>query len=207
MMKNLFAIAFFAISLFAVACSNPSTNNEAFIISMANSYERAIENLEENTNLALSQSKSWLEEPSRSQFRSIHQFEEQVDADITELQNSIIKTQLSITKGAASNSIQEESYTSYRKALEELEQKLNTSYQQFLSDHQDDFLLNDDDFVNKIEYFSAQTQLLDEAWRPSGFNWSVEQYQLILAKTHLDLSTVKNWIINDLSGLYGGRGF
>ncbi|MEL7220563.1 MAG: hypothetical protein AAGJ93_04540 [Bacteroidota bacterium] len=205
-MKNLFAITFFAISLFVVACSSPSANNEAFIISIANSYERAVENLEENTNLALSQSKSWLEDPSRYQFRPIHQFEEQVDADITELQYTIVNTQLSISKGT-SPSQQKETYTSLQKALEELEQKLNTNYQQFLSEYQEDFLLDDDDFVNKIEYFSSQTQLLDEAWNASEFNWSVDQYQLILAKTHLDLATVKNWVINDLSGLYGGRGF
>jgi hypothetical protein len=205
-MTKLFQIGLITLCFLLNACTNQQEDAAAFTDSMLASHERAVENLEENTNIALSQTKYWLENPAKAQFTPIAMFAEQVDATITEIQLSISKTQLLLEQGASNAKLQEP-YLRLRTQLEELEQKLNNNYQQFLSQYQQDFSISDEKVAIKIENFSAQVSLLDESWRSLSLQWSSAQFKLMLAKTNLDLATVKNWIINDLNTIFGGRSF
>jgi hypothetical protein len=205
-MTKLFQIGWIILCFLLNACTNQQEDAAAFTDSMLASHERAAENLEENTNIALSQTKWWLEDPAKAQFVPIGRFAEQVDADITELQYSISKTQLLLEQGASNAKLQEP-YLRLRTQLVELEQNLNSNYQQFLSQYQQEFSISDEKFAVKIENFAAQVSLFDEAWRSLSLQWSSAQFKLMLAKTNLDLATMKNWIINDLNTIFGGRSF
>ena len=206
-MRNLFQTGLITLCLFLNACDKNQGNATSFTESMITSQARAVENLEENTNIALSQAKSWLEDPVREQFRPIQGFAEQVDAAITELQSTTSEIQLLLEKSGNQSAELQAAYLRLRTQLEEEEQELKDDYELFLYQHQQAFSYTDEELAIKIQNFNSQVILLDEAWSSLRLEWSTDQFKMMLAKTNLDLATLKNWIINDLSSIFGGRAF